>query len=83
MRLLALAAVALLGLAACGPDCQSFCDKQAQCFTQVGRGDPDVASCVTGCDNVKSDSAHYIDCYLSHTCTEIYSAGACSVTGGQ
>jgi hypothetical protein len=79
-RIAALAAALLA--AACGPDCDRYCSKVAQCAAQKTPPDPavDVPACILGCNESGGDRTHTISCYIDHTCSDIQ-AGHCSVTG--
>ncbi len=78
IRLWLLTAVLLaLALAGCGPDCDAYCRKMADC----ARPTPfDVSACIVGCDDSKSDKPHTISCVIDHSCSDI-AAGHCSPTG--
>jgi hypothetical protein len=79
-RLWVLTAVLLaLALAGCGPDCDKYCSKLAQCASQAGRSF-DQAGCVLGCNDSGSDKSHTISCVIDHDCTDLRS-GHCVVTG--
>jgi hypothetical protein len=80
-RLLVLTAILFaLALASCGPDCDAYCRKVAQCAAEIQGPAVDVARCVLGCDESGGNRSHTIDCYIEHTCPDIR-AGHCSVTG--
>jgi hypothetical protein len=71
-----------LAIAGCGPDCDRYCNKVAQC---AGEAQPpeaavDVAKCVLGCNDAGGDRSNTISCYSDQTCSDIR-AGHCSVTG--
>ena len=71
-----------LALTGCGPDCDAYCNKVAQCARENTPPDPtvDVAACVLGCNESGRDRSRTIGCYLDHTCPDIR-GGHCSVTG--
>ena len=82
-RLWVLTAILLaLAIAGCGPDCDKYCAKVAECASTAQPPDPpvDVARCVLGCNDSGGDRSSTISCYIDHTCSDIR-AGHCSVTG--
>jgi hypothetical protein len=77
------AALLALALAGCGPDCDGYCRKIAQCQRELNvpaAQQTDVARCTLGCNDSGADNADTIGCYIDHTCPDI-AAGHCSVTG--
>ena len=73
--LLALGAAA--SLAACGPDCDKFCRhwvNDCQAVTHAS----DFQQCVSGCNEVGSDNAAFINCVTDKSCTEI-GQGHCQI----
>lgn len=83
MRAILLAGLAAAGalVSGCGPDCDGYCRKLLDC-SSAGLG-PGVnqASCLASCNAVGSDEARTIRCVISHTCTDIFVGGRCSLTG--
>ncbi len=69
-----------LAVAACGPDCDKYCNKVQQCRSVCSQPAIDVAQCITACNDSGSSSSHTIDCVIDTTCKDI-AAGHCSTTG--
>ncbi len=74
-----LSATALL--AGCGPDCDAYCRKLVECAAAGMGGNPDPAECLAACNAVGKDQPRTIGCVVSHTCTDIFLGGHCSLTG--
>ncbi len=67
-RILTALAIAAPLLAACGPDCEGYCNKLITC----GEISPtDLTLCRTGCDNVGGDQVATINCVIDKSCQEI------------
>jgi hypothetical protein len=76
------AALLALALVGCGPDCDKYCNKVAQCAQEeTPPRTVDVAQCVVGCNESGSSKTATIQCYIDHTCTDIAVGGHCSPTG--
>ena len=76
MRQRLILALALLApLAACGPDCDKFCNIWTSCSTTTNR---DRAQCVQGCNEVGGDNAAFINCVVDKGCAGI-TAGHCQI----
>lgn len=70
-----------LAVAGCGPDCDRYCSKIAECAKlESPPRTTDQAQCVLGCNDSGSDHTATIQCYIDHTCEDI-GAGHCSPTG--
>jgi hypothetical protein len=86
MKLWVLTAILFaLAVAGCGPDCDRFCSKIAQCERESpspAGATPQLttAECVLGCNDSGGDRSATIQCYIDHTCPDIR-AGHCKVTG--
>ena len=81
MKRIAIAVALLAGLAGCGPDCDRFCNHWVgDCATQLQIKNPNVAACVTGCNQVGGDYAAFINCAISKNCDALAS-GACQIPG--
>jgi hypothetical protein len=79
MRRLLLALVLLAPLAACGPDCDKFCNIWTSCPAAAGSaGIPDRNQCVQGCNEVGGDNAAFINCVVDKGCSGI-TAGHCQI----
>jgi hypothetical protein len=77
MKRILLALAFLAPLAACGPDCDGFCKKWVNdCGAQTGARSFD--QCVTGCNEVGSDNAAFIDCVVDKSCSDL-AAGRCQI----
>ncbi len=75
------ALLATVALAACGPDCDKYCNRIVECaqLATVPRN-VDKAACILGCNDSSSGKGDTIQCYIDHSCSDI-NAGHCSVTG--
>ncbi len=74
------AALLVLALVGCGPDCDKYCNKVQQCRTELRLAPIDVPTCVVGCNDSGSSRAQTISCVIDHTCPDI-AAGHCSAPG--
>lgn len=75
-----------LAIAGCGPDCDKYCAKVADCARQFppppGSPTPiSTSECILGCNESGGDRSSTISCYIDHSCTDIVRGGHCSVTG--
>jgi hypothetical protein len=77
MRRLFLALVVAAPLAACGPDCDKFCNIWTSCDVSLGHG-TDRAQCVQGCNEVGGDNAAFINCVVDKGCTGL-AQGHCQI----
>lgn len=78
-----LLALALLPLAACGPDCDKFCTiwTDPACTASGGAG-KDRGQCVKGCNAVGGDDAAFINCVNDKGCGGITQCQIPSVAPG-
>jgi hypothetical protein len=72
-----------LAIAGCGPDCDKYCNKVAQCASEAAPPQTavDVSKCILGCNESGGDHAKTIQCYIDTPCPDIRDSGHCSVTG--
>jgi hypothetical protein len=71
-----LALAAASSLAACGPDCDKFCQHWvSDCHLNTSG---DLAQCVQGCNEVGSDNQAFINCVADKSCADL-AAGHCRI----
>jgi hypothetical protein len=79
LKRLTLALALLAPLAACGPDCDKFCNIWTSCPAAAG-ANRDRGQCVQGCNEVGGDNAAFINCVVDKGCSGI-AQGHCVIPG--
>ncbi len=77
MRRVFLALAFLAPLAACGPDCDKFCNIWTSCPDALGHG-KDVQQCIQGCNEVGGDNPAFINCVVDQGCSGLAN-GHCQI----